>query len=354
MTDKIPVEWLEDLGEAPLEIEVEMPAEGKESLNVMNEDSDAVQVASNLPVAGKTSGVECASEEWNWREEHAKWLSLFKHFEQFQCLTADSVEYIKTLKQIINEGAINYNDASKERKNAENFRQNIERELKSAKRIHESTQDELKSAERKFNEAQRKKEKSESELEKVKQEFKSASASFETLSQAETTATENYQRTLRAQEQVREQLEKKILGALKWYESEREKICRLPLFNKDKLGQTDLPSMVWEIPLIPGVSEKIDLNSSFHEKQWTLTGEGSRWQIKDDKTDRVVMLIRRFKQKIQIEWADEIKQGFDLSVNDVQGYELVITHTIDAEHKIARQQNYPLFAIPTPIDNFKE
>jgi len=186
--------------------------------------------------------------------------------------------------------------------------------------------------------------------EKLTAIVKEQNTTAEALKRAEADVTEakaglrkiedRFSQELSNHDQIVEQLQR-ALGILKWYELPDGRTRHgIPLFlppEKDKLGQTYLPSTIWHVPLHPGITETFELKSFPQGKQWTITGKPNTWQIMDNS--KAVILIRREGEKLQFEWTEHV----DFSSKD--NVVLAVTHNIDKVNEI----NIDMTACSIPI-----
>jgi len=332
------------------------------ALEILNDDDDDLALASKTERSVSNSDSpsdKTVYREWDWIEEPEKRIEFFKRFQQFKYLAATSKDYVETLRRTHEDGWNGLWRIKYDIENVDNERQEVALEFQRVKQRFENLETEIRKTERQLEEARRELQVTEQQLGSAKQKLEDADADYVTHSHNQNEAIDGFQRTFMEHDQVYKQL-RNVFYALEQYELQEETIRQPNLlpFDKDILGQTYLPSTVWEVPLLKGITETIDLKSLSHEKRWEIKANGTdKWHITDIEIRKTIILVRRFDQKIQVEWTDDIK-NFEPSVNDERSYALVITHTIDAENKMFWQRDYPLFAfnnvraksaIPVPI-----
>lgn len=320
------------------------------TLEILNEDSSVIETGMPVP-GGKHPNEKVTPGDGDWLNEFGERLNFFKQFSQTEYLTVASKGYVEMLERIHVTVDEIFWKAKYELQDAEGKCQKAKYESQRTKQLHEDLENELKKVTRQFQEIQQKCEVACKQFDIAKQVLVEAEASCTNCSHGKNTAIDNCQRTLQEHDLVCKQLQG-IFETLKWYKSEEKKMrkeIRFTLPYRDDLGQTYLPVDVWEISLFQGVTETIDLKSHRPEIQWEISEKGvGKWQIMDG--NKIIILIRRVNQMIQLEWTEEVTFDYDFSEID-ESYSLVITHFIDAEQKIARERAYPLFAtIPVPTN----
>jgi len=262
------------------------------------------------------------SEERDFGAEHAKRLTLFEQCKHFPALK----EYVENLTRI-HETVIQQHKAATETENTAREKiKNAEGEYEKAKNEYERVKETL----------QQKIEEADAYLDSV-------------LKNANNVLNESAQ-VFTKYDSICKQLE--IALVLKQsHESQGDDIYKpivLPPLKNDAINQTQLCTVVETVPFLEqeSVTETIELLSLSQERQWKVTKnkETGNWEIADTKGKTIILIRRSSNENIQVEWAQEMEKGFDLSVNDVRFSILVIIHTVTVgEKNFSLKQYRPLF-----------
>ena len=325
------------------------------------EDSDAIGINTSLNASPSSERIAGGA---NIEAEYEGRIALFYHIEQFKNLTDDSKKMATTLKTKHIQIKEPINALQKDILEKKNEHTKADVDANAATRQYDSAKYNVGVAERArenakkfFEEALKGLNDSESNVETAKQKLedadKNVDAANKKFDETNRNVTEATQKLCEAKEKFRQSLGeydlnikqlRTALSSLQWHkEQEKKASYRLPLppIQRDELGQTLLPSTVWDVPLREDITETIEIKSTPKDRQWAISGESGQWQIMFD--GKVIVSIRRQYQKLQIEWTEEVKSDFNFSIMDT----VLIVHTINHESvlKIATQKEYHLFNI---------